>query len=356
MPILSRYVLRQFLSPLGLGLVCFLAIFIVIDLVDRLGAFIDRDVEVGLIVTYYLWYVPYVAVLILPMSLLLASLFSVGGLARRQELTAMKATGASLYRILLPVQLFALLLSIAAFFFSDSVLPTANRRRLAIDKGENPFVKPFVMSQVTIRDVDGQIMSVREYRPEARRGAQVTVDQYKGRKLVRKTSADAMVWKEERWHFLNGEVRDFDAGDVERVRRFREMPGETLASLPADLSRKYRTIEQMSYSELGDYIRRQMRHGRDANRELVERHLRISFSFAGFVMVIFGLPLASRFRATGRPLQFGICLLASFLFYGCIQLGRTMGWNGLVHPFLGAWAPNLLFLGIGCLLLAMAHK
>jgi lipopolysaccharide export system permease protein len=117
MPILSRYVLRQFLSPLGLGLVCFLAIFIVIDLVDRLGAFIDRDVEVGLIVTYYLWYVPYVAVLILPMSLLLASLFSVGGLARRQELTAMKATGASLYRILLPVQLFALLLSIAAFFF-----------------------------------------------------------------------------------------------------------------------------------------------------------------------------------------------------------------------------------------------
>lgn len=123
MSILSRYVLRQFLSPLGLGFACFLAIFVVIDLVDRLGTFIDRDVEVGLIVIYYLWYVPYIAVLVLPMSLLLASLFSVDGLVRRHELTAMKATGASLYRILLPVQLFAFLLSIVAFFLPTRSFP-----------------------------------------------------------------------------------------------------------------------------------------------------------------------------------------------------------------------------------------
>lgn len=116
MHILSRYVLRQFLAPLGLGLLSFLVIFIVIDLVDRLGSFIDRDVTFELIVSYYLWYVPYISILVLPMALLLASLFSVGGLVRHNELTAMKATGVSLVRILLPVNVFALLVSIGAFF------------------------------------------------------------------------------------------------------------------------------------------------------------------------------------------------------------------------------------------------
>ena len=227
---------------------------------------------------------------------------------------------------------------------------------MEIDKGENSLVRPFVMSQVTIRDVDGQILSVREYHPRERRGTQVTLDHYKGQRLIRKVSASEMVWDDDEWLFLTGEVRRFHVGEVETVRRFQEWRGKEITSLPADLSRKYRTTEQMSYSELGDYVHRKVRNGQDVKREVVERHLRISFSFADFVIVLFGLPLASWFRAARRPLQFGICLLASFVFYGCIQVGRAMGWNGLLDPFLAAWLPNLLFLGIGFVLLARAHK
>ena len=96
-------------------------------------------------------------------------------------------------------------------------------------------------------------------------------------------------------------------------------------------------------------------NGQDAERDRVELALRTAFSFSGLVMVLFGLPLSSHTRRASRPLQVGICLLVSFIFYGSLQAARAMGWNGILDPVVAAWGPNVVFLLVGGVMLQRAH-
>ncbi|MDA0745155.1 MAG: LptF/LptG family permease [bacterium] len=357
MRILSRYVQRQFLLHFLLCYVGFLCIFTVVDLAGRLSAFLDQQVPASLIVMYYIWSIPYFSVLILPMATLLASLLCFGNLARKGELVAMKAAGISLYRIVMPVLGVSLLISIAATVLTDRAMPVATQRRQAVERGENPAARRPLRAQVVLRDVRGQILSVRTYFRTQTRGEQVTLDRYRGRKLLRKVRAEKMVWEEDTWVFYKGEVRTFgeDAGQ-ETVQRFEVMPALGLTLLPEDLDRESRDTDQMSYQALEAYIQRKLQNGEPAAKEEVGLHMRLAFPFAAFVMALFGIPLSSRTRRAGKPLLVGICLLVSFIYYGSIQAGRVLGWNSIVSPFLGAWAANLLFMAVGIVMLVRTHK
>ena len=91
MRILDLYTLRKFVFVLLFALLAFVSIFVIIDLVERLSDYIDKQVPAGVVMSYYFYFIPYILVLMLPIAMLLASLFSVGNLGRYQELTAMKA-------------------------------------------------------------------------------------------------------------------------------------------------------------------------------------------------------------------------------------------------------------------------
>jgi lipopolysaccharide export system permease protein len=354
--VLSLYVQRQFLELFVLCFTGFVCVFVVVDLAGRLSTFIDRGAGPIAIGMFYLWSIPYFSVLILPMAMLLASLFCFGGLARFGELTAMKAAGASLYRLVSPVLTAALLICACAFFLTDWVMPGANRRRFDVETGRKLVFKKPILSQIVLRDEYGQILSVGRYLRAEMKGEQVTLDRYKGRRLVQKIRAEELIWEEGGWTFKDGEIRSFTELGAETVSGFKSFRAERITLVPEDVARESRPVDQMSYRELGRFIQRKMRNGEQATREQVGLHLRLAFPFAGFVMVLFGIPLSSRTQRAGKPLLIGICLLVSFVYYGSIQAGRVMGWNGLLPPFWGAWAANLLFLLIGAAMLVRTHK
>ena len=356
MRILSRYILREFSVYLVPSFVSFVAIFLIVDLAGRLSSFIDRGLTGSAIALYYLWTLPYISVLVLPMAMLLACLFCMGGLARRQELTAMKAAGASLYRIVLPIQVLALAISVAAFLVADWVMPEANRRRSASEQGREYALLPEVRAQVALREEDERILSVARYFPRERRGEQVTLDQYRGRFLVSRTRAEELVWHEEGWNALRGEIRLFGDSDREQVLAFESRRLEDLALRPEDLAQASRPVDQMTGAELRAFIARKIRNGERADREAVELQLRMAFPFANFVIVLLGVPISASTRTTGKPLLVGVCLLLSFVYYGSIQAGRAFGWNGQLPPFVGAWGANLVFMAIGGALLFRTRK
>ncbi len=352
---LSWYILRQYLPPFVLSFVAFLVIFVVIDLADRLNVFLDREVSAEIMVLFYTNYIPYISVLVLPMAMLLACLFCIGGLNRSHEILAMKAAGVSLYRIMLPLLVFALCVSLFSFWLGDRIVPEANYQRNQIEMGLKPISPMSIRKQVVIRDVDGQVLSMGQYDPHKKLGLQVTLDRYSGSILMEKVRAEEVRWGMNVWVFSEGERRQFQL-DGEEVEGFESYVCDSLTLLPEDLERAPRPIEQMNIGELDRFIQRKIRNGGEAVKEAVELQLRMAFPFACFVIVLFGLPLASEAKLAGRPIQVGVCLLASFVYYGSLQAGRAMGWNGLVPAFWGAWGPNLIFLLIGSLSILRAHK
>ena len=353
--ILSRYVVGQFAVPFGVSVLAFAVVFVVIDLVDRLSAFLDRAVGIGAIVSYYLCYLPHIVVLVLPMAVLLAGLFCMGGLIQRGELLAMKAAGISLYQVVIPLQVIALGIGVLAAVMTDQVLPRANRARAKIEQPRRSAVGPqSIRVQIALRDTGRRVFSMGEYDAIARRGKRVVLDRYEGGTLKERVRAEEAVWADVEWHFLDGDRRVF--AERESYRAFRLWIPRAVTLTPEDFARDAVPEDQMTYRELTEFIRRKTRNGSQAIRESVARHMRLAFPFANFVIGLFGLPMASRMRRTGRPIQIGMCLLICFAFYGCIQLGRAMAWNDVLPPAWGAWGANAIFGATGIALLLTTRK
>ncbi len=102
MKLFDRYIIRQFITTALFSLLAVLVVFIVIDAMEKLDDFIDRQAGWGIIAQYYLFFVPEIIKLIIPVAMLLASLFVTARLSTQNELTAMKSSGISLYRIMVP--------------------------------------------------------------------------------------------------------------------------------------------------------------------------------------------------------------------------------------------------------------
>ncbi len=353
MRIIRRYVLAQFIGSFGVSAAAFVVIFIVIDLSNRISAYLDRGASAVEIAAYYVWSVPYFMFLALPMAMLLGSLFCLGGLARRNELSAMKASGISLYRILLPIQLFAMVTSLGVWEASSALVPRANRERAA-RTFSSPSPARQHRVQLVVRDEGGQVVTMGEYRVDQKRAKRVMVDRYADGVLMSKVRASELVWVGDGWVFVDGERRLFDSKG-EHVAAFDSVRADAMTLLPDDFSRQSRPIEQIDTPALRKLVERKRMNGLEASRDRVELDLRMAFSFSGLVMVLFGLPLSSHTRHASRPLQVGICLLVSFVFYGSLQATRAMGWNGLLDPTVAAWGPNVIFLAIGSLMLSRAH-
>ena len=141
MTILDRYLSRKFVFNLIFAIMAFVVIFLVIDLIENVDKFIDRKTKLSVVALYYIYYIPYIISLTLPISMLLACLFSIGSMSRHNEIVAQKTAGLSLYRIFLPVFVLAILISILAGLFNELVVPKSNQARLDIyryDVKRNP--------------------------------------------------------------------------------------------------------------------------------------------------------------------------------------------------------------------------
>ena len=100
---LDKYLLSQFFTVLSMSLLGFLAVFLVVDLIENLDRFVDNSVPAMVTITYYLYTIPWFISVALPMSMLMSTVFSIGMMVKRNEWTAMKSTGISLYRLSAPL-------------------------------------------------------------------------------------------------------------------------------------------------------------------------------------------------------------------------------------------------------------
>jgi lipopolysaccharide export system permease protein len=357
--LLSKYFNKRFLNHLFIAAVTWVIIFLVVDIIENLSKFLDRGATLEQTAYYYLYYIPYIISLTLPVAVLLATLFSLSGFAQTNEIVAQLSSGVSLYRILSPIFFSAFLISIIAGFFNEIVVPYSNQQRLNIKRYEiNKNKRPDQKTRSNLYRYDDQQkkISIRYYNGRSNEARTVSVKTFKGAQLIERIDAQKLQWKADSvWEAKNGVVRLFTAGN-ERIYHFKDSILTNLNIKPEYLIELQKKPEEMSYWELKKYIGELQQIGGDARKWIVDLNLKIAMPFANFIVVLLGAPLASRKKRGGAGFNFGISLMISFIYFILIRTGQVLGHQGTLTPILAAWLGNLVFISIGLYTLLSVRK
>jgi lipopolysaccharide export system permease protein len=351
MGLLDRYIVRECLKILLLCLVVFMSIYVIVDLFEKFSRFLEARVAPGLILRYYVFSLPTIFTQVLPVAVLLASLLSLGGMARHNEILAMKMGQVSTLRIALPCIGVGLAASLAAWTATEYVAPRTSERALSIWQTR---VRHLPAHRIT-RDSDIWYRA-RENRfvhislIEAQSGViwgMSVFDLSPDFDLVGRVDARRATWEESGWMLRNGYRLGLKEDPV-RIEPFREMR-MALSEKPEEFARVARSPQEMSYVQLRDYIQRLVSSGVNANRYRVDLYAKVATALVSLVMALIGVSFGLRTGKAGVMLWVGICIPMGFLYWMLLSLGIALGRGGALPPLVAAWIPNLVFGAAGLL-------
>ena len=354
----DRYLLTRFLRIFAFSVFAFVLIYITVNVFEEIDNFIDHDASVRNIARYYFYSIPFVLTYVVPVSLLLGTVFAMGIMARRNELTALLASGVSIRRVAAPIFAFALAVSVGFVFFNDAVVPQANRTKNDImhhDIEGRQRLDPDLKTNFRYLGAHGFVYIAESYSHANLSLFDVVVQQYKDNTMVRRVDAKRARWTGDHWLFLNGYERTFE-GQEEHIEPFDSLTIPEMTERPEEFAEEEIDEEDMNYHELSRYIDRLRRSGGNVDQYIVDLHFKLSFPLAGSIFVLIGVALASGKRKQSVATGFGLTLVVSFLYYAVLRVGQTLGHNGVLQPVLAAQMGNIVFLVIGILLLKRADR
>ena len=363
MRILDRYIAREFLKILGMALAVFVGIYVIVDLFEKLGQFLEAQVPARIIIRYYLFTLPTIIFQVVPVAVLLSSLLALGTMARHNELLAMKMGQIGTFRIALPCLVLALLVSGAALALGQSLIPRAAERAEDIMRTrvkKLPAIRLGRQNNIwySARGDEFHRRFLHIGLAETASGLlhdvtlfELTPDFVPIRRL---DSRDA-VWESGTWVLKDGYLWTFSPSGGVMLDRFRRM-AVGLAERPEELTRVVRAPEEMSYAELKDYIQRLAQSGVDVRRYWVDLDAKLSLPFASAVMALLGIAFGLRTGKTGVVVWVGASVPLGFLYWVLISLGFSFGRGGALPSLAAAWFPNALFAAGGLVALAKVRR
>jgi len=220
---IDRYILSQFLNLLLVSIFGFIILFVLVDYVENIDKFIDSKIPINAIISYYFYSIPWFTSIGLPMAMLVSTIFTIGLLLKRNELTAMKAAGVSLYRIATPIIILSIIISIAGFYFDNSLVTFGNKKCKEIEK---KFVmksrnSTFSLKKKNIflsKNNQSQI-AIDKYFPRTNLASGVAIQYMKNGKLNKRIDAHKMEWNNEqkKWVLNTYAIRNFNDEGFEKL-------------------------------------------------------------------------------------------------------------------------------------------
>ncbi|MCK9408312.1 MAG: LPS export ABC transporter permease LptG [Bacteriovoracaceae bacterium] len=361
MKIFDSYILKQFILTTVFGLITFMAIFVVIDLMENLDDFLDNNVANELIVQYYIAFLPEIVKLMTPVAVLLASLFTTGKLASNNELTAMKAGGMSIYRYMAPLITVALVVSGLSVYFNGWVVPYANQQKFSIErKYLNRSLESTARTNIYLQDGKKRIVYISYYDGASRTGTRTSIQEFSDSTLIsisQRWDGKQIIWDSisGTWSMSQGKQRILTP-QGEHMITFDSYLFRDLTFSPKDIVKKVERPEEMNYTELGEFIERQQNSGNDTARWMVDYHNKVAFPFASVIVVLFGIPFSFGKRKGGIALQVGISAAVVFIYMVFMKISNVFGYNGDLNPLLTAWLANIIFFAAGVVNILRVNK
>jgi len=351
--ILDEYVLRDFASYFGLVLSTFVLLTLVFTFFELLGAIVRNRVPLVTVGEYLLNFLPSVVYLMTPVSVLIAVLVTFGLMEKANEITAMKATGISLYRIIAPVLVVGLALAVGLFFFEREVLPGANKRQDALwsaMKGKPPQT----YLRADRKWIFGQQSTIFYYEffdPDRNQFGRLAIFQFDPQTLsiTRRIYATRVHWDEnlQGWIFAQGWERTFRGPAIESYEKFDVRTFPDITEPPSYFKKEVKQSSEMNYGELSSYIDDLRQSGFDVVRLRVQLHKKLAYPLITFVMAVLAIPFSLSAGRRGAIAGVAMAIGIAAVYWVASGFFEALGNIGLLPAALAAWSPDLLFALIG---------
>lgn len=354
---LDWYIIRKFLGTFFFSIVLILSIAIVFDLTEKMDNFFEHQVPLReIIVDYYIPFIPYYMNMFSSLFIFISVIFFTSKLAGNSEIIAMQAAGMSYHRLMVPYAISAMVLFVLSFVMAGWVIPNSSARMLNFtDKYVEHFTKENARN-IQMEVTPGTLLYIESFQRRSKIGYRCSVEQYEGKTLVSRTTADRIYYDSlQYWHLDHYTKRTFD-DMVESLESGVRLDIE-LPIYPEELFITAQEAQQMTNPELREYMDRQRARGSGNVKAFeVEYHKRWASPLGAFIMTLLGVTMSSRKvrGGMGKNLGIGIVLTAIYILFSTVS--TTFSVNNVMSPFMAAWLPNLVFLAISIPLYIRASK
>ncbi|MCL2761295.1 MAG: LPS export ABC transporter permease LptF [Desulfuromonadales bacterium] len=361
--ILYRYIAKEIIWPFILGLVTFTSVLLMGRMLKIADLVVSKGVPVKEVLLLIIYLLPYFLMVTIPMSLLLAILLAFSRLSADSEITVMKAGGISLFKLLPPVMLIAIITYIFTTIISVYALPMGDVafKNLLHNVIQNRLTME-VKEQVFNDIIPGVIIYVDHYNNKTRELSGILIQDERNPNSISTIFADkgqltaSNETKEVNLSLSNGSIHQLKPNGAYQILGFQQY------DLNVDLKKAMKSFEKneldMSMSEL----RSNLKTGGFSKKLTIDMGLevyrRIAIPFVCFIFAIIAMPLGIHNQRSGKAAGFSLSIFVILVYYIVQTLFYSFGEREIIHPALAIWAPNIIFMIVGCYLfyLATAEK
>jgi LPS export ABC transporter permease LptG/LPS export ABC transporter permease LptF len=360
--ILDEYVVREFLNTFLLVLTGFVLLMLVFTFFDLVGDILRNHIPLATVGAYLVNLTPDMLYQIAPLAVLIAALVTFGVLNRNSEIIAMKATGISLYRLVIPIVSIAAILSVSLFLFDQYYLPQANRRQEALRntiKGRPPQTvlhpeRNWIFGQPRPGE-PGRIFYYQFFDPDHKEFANLSIFEFDPStfQLTRRIFA-ARVYRDtdsSTWNFQSGWVRDMNGAEPTAFREFSQTTFSEIHEDPGYFTKENLQSQEMNFSQLDGYIRDLRQSGFDTMRLRVALWHKLAYPLIAIVMAVLAIPFALSMGRRGSLTAIAMAIAVALAYWVVDGLFGAMGNVNYLPAALAAWSSDILFALVGGYLL-----
>ena len=371
MRLLDRYLLREFLIPLGYCLCGFLILWIFFDLFAEMNTFQSKKLHGVDIAEYYLVNMPETLAVILPITVLLALLYTLTNHARHHEITAIRAAGVALWRLCLPYLAVGFVASMGLFALNELIVPDSSEAADVILNRRTPktagALRPNQVPNLGFTNSrDGRKWLIGIYNTDTAEMTKVTVNWKLPDGSSRWLIADRALRENDGWTFHNLSEYNEAPGtgalplpllqtNIMSFPEFTESPDEIKSEIKISganrPSQRTTKLPELSIREILSYLSLHPQPQRE-NELYTKLYGRLAAPWTCLVAVLIAIPFGAgggrRNVFVGVASSIVICLMYYFLQPLCLTFGSA----GYMPPWLAAWLPNLVFGVVGLFMTA----
>lgn len=354
MRILRNYIIKEFFHSFLLSIVVFTFAFLIGNIIQIANLVINKGVSIISVLKLLFFMIPWLLSFTFPMASLTSVILMFGRLSSDGELTAMKASGISLYRIAFPIIMLGGIISATTFILNDQVSSNASyeSRKVVKEIGlrspaayleAGTFIRGFENYVIFIYDVKGnKFKNIRIYQPqEGKPTRTIVAESGEINTFPKKNQLELKLF--------NGTSEEPSPTDPEN---FYKLNFRTYY-MTIDLSKilKKEKIEkkarEMTMRELREEITKSISQKIDPAPLIVESWKKVNMSIASFVLILIGIPLGIRAHRSEKSIGFGISLILFALYWGLFLTGIALSLRGVVPSEVGVSLANIVFFIVG---------